>query len=221
VTFLSKHAATDYGVCYDGGMSITTAISQLLGGTRFMFDLYDDPDGIRHFAEHVTDILISLHSKVNELTPKPAGGSCHRWINYWNPGRGFWFSEDDAIMMSPEMYREIFLDLDVKLCASTDMPALHWHTAGLHLIPELIKIDNLKMIQLAPDPNGPGFDEILEFCKIIVASDIRVCFQMGYDQDKVRKIFNTLPSDSCLFYLSYADSFCEANRILIEIEKMA
>ena len=218
---LTRYSNGEYGVSYDGGMSVTTTISQLLGGTRFMYALYDDSEGVRALAERITDTLIHIQAQIDSLTARPDGGSCHRWLNYWNPGKGFWFSEDDAILMSPEMYRDIFLDLNIRMCASADFAALHWHDGGLHLIPELLKIENLKMIQLSPDPHGPSFEKLLEVCKNIIEHNVKICFQMNYEQEKINKIFKSLPANSCMFCIGYADSIENAEHILSEIEAAA
>jgi hypothetical protein len=106
----------------------------------------------------------------------------------------------------------------MKLCASTDFPAVHWHDSGLHLIPELLKIKNLKMIQISHDPNGPDFEMMLEICKSIVENGVKVCFQTEYDLDKVKKILKVLPYNSFMLYLPYIENISEVGRTLNEIE---
>jgi len=218
---LSEMSRGRFGVNFEASCSITTTISQLRGGTRFLYDVIDDPEGVRIFGRRICDQLIRLQREVDRLAPHPGGGTCHRWLNYWNPGRGFWFSEDDAVLLSPELYRDVFLDLDRKLCASTDCPAVHWHDAGLHLIDAVLEIGNLRMVQLSPDPNGPPFERLLASCRRIERSGRKVCLQMEWDADRVEAIFRAIPPDSCMFYFGFAESIDAANAVCARLEQLA
>lgn len=218
---LSSRSHGRFGVSLEASTSITTTLSQLRGGTRFMYDTSDIPEQLRTFAEKICDHFIMLQDKTRGIVPHPEGGSCHRWINYWNPGRGFWFSEDDAIMLSPEMYRDLFLDLDRRMCAATDFAAIHWHTGGLHLVGELLKIENLKMVQLSFDPGGPVFEKVLATCREIVAAGRKVCFQISFDENKIRRILGELDHNHCMFFFNHADSIKQADAIVKTIETMA
>lgn len=221
VRVLSSLSNDRFGVNVEASVSLTTTISQLRGGTQFMFDLADNPEGIRALAQTIADIIIRLQTEVDSLVPHPFGGTCHRWLNYWNPGRGFWFSEDDAIMMSAAMYRDIFLDLDQELCNSAGCAVLHWHTAGLHLIDVLLQLERLRMIQISFDPNGPSLDQVLLACQRIENSGRKICFQMGFDPVKLRIIFSRLRPDSCMFCFSHARDIRAANQIVSEVESLS
>ncbi|MFZ2653552.1 MAG: hypothetical protein WAX69_01430 [Victivallales bacterium] len=213
VAYLSDQSHGGVGVNIEASMSLTTTISQLRGGTQFMFDVMDRPDAVRALAEAVLEALLAMQAEVARLNPLP-DGTAHRWLNYWHPGTGFWFSEDDAVMMSVEMYRDLFLDLDRRLCASVETAVAHWHTVGLHLIPALLEIPNLRMVQLSPDPNGPDMDTVLAACRPIVEAGRKVCFQIGYNENQIRKIFAALPPESCLFYFGHARDIPECEDIL-------
>lgn len=154
------------------------------------------------------------------LDPLP-DGPAHRWLNYWHPGTGFWFSEDDAIMLSPGMYRDLFLDLDVRLCAGVDVAVAHWHTAGLHLLPVLLSIPNLRMIQISFDPNGPNLDTVLRACRPVAEADCKLCFQTGYSPEFVTLVLSALPPDACMFYFAYAPDAAAAGTALAEVARLA
>jgi hypothetical protein len=220
VVYLAGQSRGEFGVNIEASMSLTTAISQLRGGTQFMFDMMDRPETVRSLAEAVLEALLAMQSEVLRLNPL-ADGTAHRWLNYWHPGTGFWFSEDDAVMFSPEMYRDLFLDLDIRLCAGVDIAVAHWHTAGLHLVPALLEIPNLRMVQLSPDPNGPEFKKVLAACRTIVETGRKVCFQIGYDESRIRQIFAALPPQACLFYFGYARDIRECAEILGTVRQLA
>lgn len=210
---LAAQSHGEFGVNIEASMSLTTTISQLRGGTQFMFDVMDRPAEIRALAEQVLQALLMLQAEVARLNPLPEGVT-HRWLNYWHPGSGFWFSEDDAVMLSVEMYRDLFLDLDRRLCAGIETVVAHWHTVGLHLIPALLEIPNLRMIQISTDPNGPDFETVLEACRRVVEAGRKVCFQIGYDENRVRQVFAALPPEACLLYFGYARDIRECEEIL-------
>ena len=220
LAFLARSSLGDFGINFEASLSLTTTISQLRGGTQFMLDIVDCPDKVRHLAEVVTGALLAVQAEVDRLNILP-DGTAHRWLNYWNPGRGFWFSEDDAVMISSEMYRDLFLDLDRRLCSATDIVVAHWHTAGLHLIPVLLEIPNLRMVQLSFDPNGPSLERVLSACCEIETAGRRICFQMSYDENLLRMVFKTLRPESCMFYFNCARDKADVVCILKFIEHMA
>jgi len=218
--YLAAAAHGDFGINVEASMSLTTAISQLRGGTQFMFDVTDRPHEVRALAEAVLEALLALHAEVLRLNPL-ADGTAHRWLNYWHPGTGFWFSEDDAVMLSAEMYRELFLDLDIRLCAGVDIAVAHWHTAGLHLLPVLLDIPNLRMVQISFDPNGPDLATVLRSYRTAADSGRKLCFQTGYSRELVEQVFKVLPPDACMFYFSFARDAAEAARIVEETAGLA
>ncbi|MCK5802794.1 MAG: hypothetical protein KAI66_08180 [Lentisphaeria bacterium] len=209
-----------FGINVEAGMSLTSTMSLLRGGTQFMFDVIDRPDEIRALAETVLKALLAVQAEVIRLNPL-SDGTAHRWLNYWHPGTGFWFSEDDAVMLSPEMYRDLFLDLDIRLCAGVDVAVAHWHTAGLHLLPTLMEIPNLRMVQISFDPNGPDLDAVLNACRPVVEAGRKICFQTGYSREFVEHVFRLLPPKACMFYFAYAKDAAEVERILAELTRLA
>lgn len=217
---LSALAGGRYGVNFEASLSITTTLSQLLGATRFLLAFYDEPGPLRALAERVTDQMLALCATVRDTVPRPRGGTCHRWLNYWNPGWGFWWSEDDAIMLSPGMYREFFFDLDARLCAACDVSVVHWHSGALHLLDAVARIPSLAMVQISFDPNGPPLDRVLDGCARAAEAGIRVCFQTGYREDMVRQILRRIPFGSCMFYFGSADDVEDANRVVRSVERL-
>ncbi len=75
-------------------------------------------------------------------------------------------------------------------------------------------------ISLSPDPNGPDFETVLAACRRIVDAGRKVCFQIGYEENRIRQIFAALPPESCLFYLSGAKDLQESEQFLQGIEKL-
>lgn len=218
--YFAEDSGGDYGINVEASMSLTTTLSQLRGGTQFMFDVVDQPEAVRALAETALEALLAVHAEVVRLNPLPEG-MAHRWLNYWNPGTSLWFSEDDAVMLSPERYRDLFLDLDRRLCEAVDFAVVHWHTAGLHLVPVLLQIPNLRMVQISFDPNGPDLETTLQTCREIAETGRKVCFQMGYHRDLVRRIFAAVGPSACMFYFGAAPSVAQAGRILGEVERQA
>ena len=218
--FLSATSSGAFGINVEASMSLTTTISQLRGGTQFMFDAMDRPDEMRALAEAALEALLALQAEVVRLNPLD-DGTAHRWLNYWHPGTGFWFSEDDAVMLSAEMYRDLFLDLDIRLCAGVDVAVAHWHTVGLHLLPVLLDIPTLRMIQISFDPNGPDLETVLRACRPVADSGRKLCFQTGYSREFVEQVFRALPPDACMFYVGYARDATEAERIIGEVACLA
>lgn len=217
---LSALAADRYGVNFEASLSVTTTLSQLLGAERFLLAFYDEPRQLRGLAERIAEVMIGLCDAVRHTVPRPNGGACHRWLNYWNPGWGFWWSEDDAIMLSPLMYGEFFSDLDARLCAACDVPAVHWHSGALHLLEAVSRIPRLAMLQISFDPKGPPLDAVLDACARPVETGLKVCFQIPFREDTLRRILRRLPFGSCMFYFGAARDIEEANRTVRAVEAL-
>ena len=58
--FLAGQSQGAFGVNIEASMSLTTTISQLRGGTQFMFDVMDRPEKVRALAETVMAALLAL-----------------------------------------------------------------------------------------------------------------------------------------------------------------
>jgi len=220
VSYVAQQSRGRFGVNVDG-MTTTAMISKWRGGTQFMYDIVDDPKGVRALAERITQHCLQVQAKVDGLLPRPEGGTCHGWLYYWNPGRGFWFQEDDAIMVSPRTYRDLFLDLDRAICNSTDHAAVHWHSGMLHLLDELLTIENLRLVQISIDPNGPPIESMLETCQRIEAAGKKAGIQCQPEKDFVKLVFSKLRPGSCLFFFNRIGSIAEANDFVAWLERTA
>ena len=217
---LSEMADGRYGVNFDASNSITTTIAFLVGES-YMMDLFDKPGDVSSLANKICNLLIDIQTTANDIIPHPDGGTCQRWLNYWVPGSGLWFSEDDAIMLSPEMYNEFFLELNTKLCNACDYPVVHWHTGAIHLIDELLKIDKLKMVQLSFDPNGPDLETVIDACKRIEKAGKKICFQETFNEHQLKDVFKNIDYNSCMFYCGGLETVEAANDNVKLIEKLS
>ena len=97
--YLASASHGDFGANVEAGMSLTSTLSQLRGGTQFMFDLLDRPHEVRAMAEAVTEALQALQADVARLAQagrhrvsvpeglaREGGGGDARLSATWGPG---------------------------------------------------------------------------------------------------------------------------------------
>lgn len=76
------------------------------------------------------------------------------------------------------------------------------------------------MIQIFPDPGGPIFEKALDACKKITEVGQKVCFQTSFDENKIKRIFNEINYNCCMFYCNSADSIKQADEKVKIVENM-
>jgi len=122
----------------------------LRGITRLAGDLYEYPAEVARLAAKGAEAWRSYAEALFSLIPLYDGGTVTQW-NLWAPGRAAALQEDFCTIISPQQYRRFFLPLDRELARSVDLLWVHVHAGAIHLVDELLTIEEIRGIQIVHD----------------------------------------------------------------------
>lgn len=128
-------------------------ISNIVRGNDLFYDVYDEPE----LVMKLNDFSADAARFTLELQKKAAGmyeGGYLTGFDIWMPGDCIGqISEDASCMLSPEIYRDIFLP-GLRRCAKGyDNVMLHTHSLGKRIIPCFASVEDITAIEISNDPN--------------------------------------------------------------------
>ena len=124
--------------------------------TRFL----DSPQSAERFLALCSKLFVALAREHHALVPAFLGGSVI--FGLWAPGEAVRTQLDNAVLLSPELYRRHVLPHDAVVFRSFRTVVIHVHSGCLHIVEELLASPDLDAIQVSIDfPGGPLAEEIL------------------------------------------------------------
>lgn len=137
-------------------------LGALLGQQEMVMALMEaDPKVMGQLIERVTRAFLSVIEAQRRLTPAFYRGSALGFYHIWAPGRAIWFQDDLSAILSPELYRRFFLDSARLILAGHDHDAVHLHPSSFFILDELLTLEDLKVVEVNKDINGPDVKEML------------------------------------------------------------
>jgi hypothetical protein len=122
----------------------------LRGITRLAEDIYLYPEEVRRLARVGAEAWLAYLRAMNEVVPLYDGGTVTQW-SIWAPGRAAAFQEDFCTVISPRAYRDFFQPLDRELARQADVFWVHVHAGEIHLVEELLAMEEVRGIQIVND----------------------------------------------------------------------
>ncbi len=121
-------------------------ISLILGYENLFYWMKDDPAIIDRIFQIVNDTLIEwvkLQKKYTGEDTDEANGL----INIRPPkGVGIWFSDDDAVILSPDQYHRFIVDKYSKLFSSFNSGMIHWCGDANHQLEHMLGIEGFQAV---------------------------------------------------------------------------
>jgi hypothetical protein len=151
---------------YPVGMPImrgpTDMLGALLGQQEMAVALMEaDPQVMHRLIERVTRAFLAVIEAQRRLIQPFYGGCALGFYHVWAPGPAIWFQDDLSSILSPELYRQFFLDSARLILTGHDHTAVHLHPNSFFILDDLLTLENLKAVQVNKDISGPGVKEML------------------------------------------------------------
>lgn len=202
------------GVGAIGGCGDTLAA--LRDTMRLLVDVSDCPEHVREFELYLmrqwSEVYDGLHAITREITE---GSTC--WNDIWAPGRYYVAHCDFSYMISPEMFRELFL------------PAIAWQTEFLdHCIyhvdgipafahaQALCELPRLRALQIVPGAGKPGPLQYMAMLREIQAAGKGL--ELHLAPDDVKTALDHLDHRH-LFIRTYCETQGQAESLLAEAQR--
>jgi uroporphyrinogen-III decarboxylase len=132
---------------------LTTA-NQLMGYDKLIYLMQDHPSAMHELMDKVTETLIGWVKKQKHLIGEALTECISDQQVYTGRHAGVWFSDDDAVLMSPGTYKEFVVPYNSRILKAFGGGCLHYcgnatHQAGNFLATEgLLAINNYALHDL-------------------------------------------------------------------------
>jgi len=142
------------GVLAIGGCGDTLAA--LRGNEKLLTDLIDCPDYVREFDQYLMRQWMEVYEVMYQIIRDGAEGSTC-WFSLWSPRRFYAAQNDFAYMISPRMFRELFLPSVEMQTRYLDHCIYHVDGVGNFAhVDALLELPRLQAYQILPGEGKPS-----------------------------------------------------------------
>lgn len=150
-----------------GGAGDTLA--WLRGTEQLLMDLVDCPDVVRDAELYLMKMWCEIFDRFYEIVKDVNQGSTG-WFNLWSPGKFYATQNDFAYMISPAMFREIFLPALEMQTEFLDHSLHHVDGVGnFSHVEALCDLPGLNALQILPGANKPSVLHYMDVLKDVQA----------------------------------------------------
>lgn len=140
---------------------LTTA-NQLMGYDKLIYLSYDDPAAMHELMDKVTEGLIRWVKKQKEVIGEPMNYCISDQQVYTGKHAGVWFSDDDAVLMSPDTYREFVVPYNSRILKEFGGGCIHYCGNATHHAENFLATEGLVGLNIYNLYNIPSVKRLQE-----------------------------------------------------------
>ncbi len=122
---------------------LTTA-NQLMGYDKLIYLMMDDPVAMHQLMDVITDGLITWVQAQKDLIGDPPGYCIANQSMYTGENIGVWLSDDDAVLIDADLYREFVVPYNSRILTAFDGGIVHYCGNASHHADSFLATDGLK-----------------------------------------------------------------------------
>jgi uroporphyrinogen-III decarboxylase len=120
-----------------------TNANQLMGYDSMIYLMADYPNAAHELMDKITEATIAWVKRQKQVIGEPLDQCFTDQQVFTGKHAGVWFSDDDASLMSAEMYKEFVLPYNSRLLRAFGGGAIHFCGNALHQSDNLVNTDGL------------------------------------------------------------------------------
>jgi len=137
-------------------------VCQMGGYDKIFLWMYDEPSAIHEIFEIVTEAFINWVKVQKQHIGEPLNRS-NGLQGVWSPEPvGIWVSDDDLVSIGPELYEEFVVPCYSKIFKEFGGGSVHFCGTGYHQAKNLLKIENIKVVNNSPMWNFDAFGKLIK-----------------------------------------------------------
>jgi len=145
----SVPAVGAFGGCGD-------TLAALRGSDRLLYDVADRPVQVREADQFLMDLWCKVYDTFSDIVKEAAEGSTC-WFGLWSPGKFYAAQNDFSYMISPQMFRDVFLPTIEKQTRFLDHCVYHVDGIGAFAhVDALLELPRLQAVQILPGAGKPS-----------------------------------------------------------------
>ncbi|MHB9071415.1 MAG: hypothetical protein ACYC54_13740 [Sedimentisphaerales bacterium] len=129
---------------------IIDMLAAYFGEERLCLNVCDSSRALQELSKKFTELYIKTVQRGFILRKSWQGGFVSSW-GLFAPGRLLDYQVDASNLMSAQMYEQCFLKFDRQIIDAFEYSLVHVHACGLHIVKLLLKLDNLRAIEISLD----------------------------------------------------------------------
>ena len=141
--YMKEHSILPVGITDCQG-PLTTA-NQLMGYDALIYLMADYPSALHALMDVVSEGLIAWVKKQKEVIGEPIDRCFTEQQVYLGEHGGVWISDDDAILMSPQSYREFVVPYNSRILKAFGGGCIHTCGNTLHQADNLLETEGLRV----------------------------------------------------------------------------
>jgi len=219
IELLNRCAAESRGKCIPsigafGGSGDTLA--SLRGTQQLLYDVADSPEKVQEADSHLMDIWCDVYDTFYDIIRDVCGGGSTSWFQLWAPGKFYPTQNDFSYMISPKMFREIFLPVIRRQTEFLDYSVYHVDGIGAFAhVPALCELPRLQALQILPGAGKPSPLYYTDVLKTVQAAGKNL--HITIPTNEVEQALKTLSARG-LFIETWAASEDEARDLIKKAE---
>ena len=193
--YFVEHADGKFPLCETEILDGLNLVEGLRGSLAYT-DVYDFPKEVHRLLDFSSDFSIRILNMQRQILAPNLyyEEGIFSMFRIWLPGKAPWMSVDAYGNCSPQIFREFGRPYLQRMIDYYGGGWIHLHSHALHLLPELVKLDQLVGIGICDDPNVPGCFEQLEHIRQITG-EIPLQIDCSARQLEKAMLDHTLPGN--------------------------
>jgi len=193
-------------------------LAMLRGNLQLMYDMMDDPAGLREAELRLLDDWFEVFEHQTSLLTA-GGGEYATWFPIWAPGKFYAVQCDVSYGISPRTFRECFVPALEKWTDYLDHAIYHLDGVGaFHLVEEVCAIDGVQAVQVLPGSGQPGPLEFMGVLKTV--QKMEKGLHISIPPGEIPRALSQLSSRGLMIH-TWAPSEAEARRIIDEASRLS
>ena len=191
-------------------------LSALRGTQPLLLDVALDPERVLAAEQHLMEMWLDVHDTFYRILRDTAGGSTC-WFNLWSPGRFYCAQNDFSYMISPAMFRQLFLPAIERQTQYLDHVV--YHVDGIEAfrhVAALVDLPRLQALQILPGAGKPSPLHYLETLKQVQRAGKNL--HITIPPEEVETALELLSARG-LFIETHCESEAQARVLLANAEK--
>ncbi len=192
-------------------------LAGLRGTERLLIDVVEQPDAVRAADLALMDIWIEVFKQFHAITGAVNDGGSAGWFPLWAPGRFYAAQCDFAYMISPAMFRDLFLPTIERQVQFLDQAVYHVDGEGNFAhVDALCELPRLRALQILPGAGKPTPLHYIEILRKVQAAGKNLHISMPAKE--VRPALEQLSARG-LYIATSCETEDEARALLKSTEK--
>ena len=149
--------------------------NQLMGLDKLIYLMADEPLAVHELMDKVTETLIVWVKKQKEAIGEPLTECIADQCIYTGRHAGVWLSDDDAVLISPKLYKEFVVPYNSRIFKAFGGGCLHYCGGATHQIENFLHTEALRAINNSLMYKVGAFRELkskLEGRIVLLAGDL-------------------------------------------------